>query len=150
MGDLLQPWHIIVLLVVFGGFFLLPAIFYILTLQKALYKCAMSSRTLEPAMIWLYLVPFVNLVFNFFIVLGMAKTLGNEFKTRGVLISDPAPGQAIGLAMCVCAACSIIPLLGLLAALAHIVLWIVYWAKIAEYSRTLDLQPQTVLPATAV
>ena len=33
------------------------------------------------------------------------------------------------------------PVLGLLAGLAYLVLWIVYWAKIAEYSRMLDRVP---------
>lgn len=139
MGELLQPWHLIVLFFVFGVFFLLPAIFYVLTLQRTLYKCAPISRTLEPGMVWLYLVPLVNLVFHFFIVLGMAKTLRNEFNRRGLVVPEEMPGQSIGLAMCICACCAIIPLLGLLAALAHLVLWIVYWVKISEFSRMLEM-----------
>lgn len=139
MGDLLQPWHLAVLLVVFGAMFLLPGIVYVLTLQKTLHKCAPMSVTLEPGMIWLYLVPFVNLVFHFFIVFGMAKSLRNEFNRRGIAAAEPAPGQDIGLAMCICGCCSIIPLLGMLAALAHLVLWIIYWAKMAEYSRMLEV-----------
>jgi hypothetical protein len=150
MGDLLQPWHILLLLFVFSFFFLLPAIFYILTLQRALNKCSPTSRTLEPGMVWLYIVPVVNLVFHFFIVLGMAKSLRNEFDRRGVLIADPTPGQSVGLAMCICACCTIIPILGFLTGLAHLVLWIIYWAKIAEYSRTLDAHPQATMSARVV
>ena len=140
MGDLLQPWHLIVLFFFFGVLFLLPAIFYILTLQRTLYKCAPSSRTLDPGMVWLYIVPLVNLVFHFFIVFGLAKSLRNEFNRRSLVVPEEMPGQSIGLAMCICACCAIIPLLGLLAALAHLVLWIVYWAKIAEFSRMLEAQ----------
>ncbi len=40
MGELLQPWHLLVLGFVFSGFFLVPNIFYILTLQRALARCA--------------------------------------------------------------------------------------------------------------
>jgi hypothetical protein len=94
-------------------------------------------------MVWLYIVPLVNLVFHFFIVLGIAKSLRNEFNRRGISVMNAAPGQSVGLAMCICACCSIIPVLGLLSALAHVVLWIIYWAKIAEYSRRLE-QPETV------
>ncbi len=141
MGDLLQPWHLLVLLVFFLPLFLLPAIFYILTLSRALTKCSAASITIEPGMLWLLLVPFVNLVWHFFVVIGMAKSLGNEFRARNISNADPEPGQSIGIAMCVCGACGIIPLLGLFAALAYLILWIVYWAKIAEFSRILDQVP---------
>jgi len=114
MGDLLQPWHLMVLLVV-AGFLLLPAIFYILTLSRALDKCSPASRTLEQGMLWLLLVPFVNLVWHFFVVLGMAKSLNNEFRLRNMPLADPAPGQSIGIPMCICGACSIIPILGVVA-----------------------------------
>ena len=141
MGELLQPWHLIIVTLLFGLFFLLPAIFYILTLQKALNKCAPASRTLEPSMVWLLIVPLVNIVFHFFIVFGIAKTLRNEFNRRGALVANPTPGQSIGLPMCICGCCSIIPILGVLAGFAFLILWIIYWAKIAEFSRMLDVAP---------
>jgi hypothetical protein len=144
MGDLLQPWHLMVLFIV-ACFFLLPVVFYILALSRALNKCSPASRTIDPAMLWLLLVPFVNLVWNFFVVLGMAKSLSNEFRLRNLPVSDPTPGQSIGIAMCICAACTIIPILGTVAWLACLVLWIVYWVKIAEFSRILD-QPPIINP----
>jgi hypothetical protein len=150
MGELFQPWHIILLFSIFFIFFLLPAIFYILTLQRALNKCSPASRTLEPALVWLYLVPLVNLVFNFFIVLAMAKTLRNEFNRRGAFVADPTPGQSIGLAMSIAGCCTMIPFLGVLALLAQLVLWIIYWTKIAEYSRILDVQPEISAQAPAL
>jgi hypothetical protein len=128
--------------------FLLPGVFYILTLQKALNKCAPQFRTIEPAMCWLSLVPLVNLVWNFFLVLGVANTLNNEFAHRGAPVAFEKPGQNIGIAMCVCAVCSVIPFLGFLAAIASFVLWIVYWVKIAEFSRLLDVAQPAPLPQT--
>jgi cytochrome c biogenesis protein CcdA len=142
MGDLLQPWHIIVLMMVFGLFFLLPYIFYILTLQRALEKCAPTSRNISPGMVWLLLIPLFNLVWHFLVVLGMAKSLENEFRRRNAPSVEPLPGQSIGIAMCVCACCCIIPILGFFAALAHFILWIIYWVKIAEFSRTLSMLPE--------
>jgi len=141
MGDLLQPWHLLVLFFFFLPFLLLPAIFYILTLSRALTKCSPASITIEPGMLWLLLVPFVNLVWHFFVVTGLARSLSNEFRTRNIPNMDPMPGQSIGIAMCVCGACGIIPLLGFFGAFAYLVLWIIYWAKIAEFSRILDQVP---------
>jgi hypothetical protein len=92
-------------------------------------------------MLWLLLVPVVNLVWHFFVVNGMAKSLSNEFRARNMPNMDPNPGQSIGIAMCVCAACGIIPVLGFFAGIAYLVLWVVYWAKIAEFSRILEQVP---------
>ena len=147
MGELFQPTHLLIIFIVLGVF-LLPVIFYLLTLQGALQKCAPQSRTLEPALVWLYIIPLVNLVFAFIIVLNMAKSLRNEFNRRGILVADPEPGQGIGIAMAVCACCSIIPILGVLAVLAHLVLWIMYWVKIAEYSKMLDVPQQWAPPVS--
>jgi hypothetical protein len=144
MGDLLQPWHLMVLSFVFGIFFLIPAIFYILTLKKALNQCAPVSRTMEPGMVWLLIVPFVNLVFNFFVVLAISRSLANEFARRGIPGQDPQPGQTIGLAMSICGCCCAVPLLGAVAGLAFVVLWIIYWVKVGEYSRQLSIFPGTM------
>ncbi len=143
MGDLLQPTHLLIVMFVFSLFFLLPVIFYILTLTRTLTKCSATSITIEPGMLWLLLVPFVNLVWHFFVVIGLAKTLSNEFRARNITSVEPMPGQSIGIAMCICGACGIIPFLGVIASLAGFVLWIVYWAKIAEFSRMLDQVPIT-------
>jgi hypothetical protein len=148
MVDLLQPTHLAVIFFLFG-ILLIPTIFYILTLQHALEKCAPSSRTLAPGMVWLLLVPLVNMVWHFIVVTGTAQTLANEFRRRSLPSPEPLPGQSIGMAMCICSACRIVPIIGLLAILPYLVLWIIYWVKIAEYSRSLSVLPQPVLPAAA-
>jgi hypothetical protein len=96
-------------------------------------------------MVWLLLVPLFNLVWNFFVVMSIAKSVSNEYARRGQPSPEPAPGQPLGLAMSICACCCIIPFLSIFAGLANLVLWIVYWVKIAEYSRNLDL-PQIAVP----
>jgi hypothetical protein len=117
-------------------------IFYILTLSRALSKCSASSRTMEPGMVWLLLVPIVNLVWDFRVVIGLAKSLGNEFRLRNIPNDDPQPGMLLGITMCTFGACETIrflgAFLGVLAFAAHLVLLILYWAKIAEFSRRLD------------
>jgi hypothetical protein len=144
MGDLFQPAHLFVIGFLFCIVFLIPAIFYLLTLQNALAKCAPVSRTMEPGMVWLLIIPLVHLVFGFFVVIALANSLGNEFRRRGIPCPDPLPGQSIGMAMCICACCGIIPIIGFLAGPAALVLWIVYWVKIAEFSRVLDFSPVAI------
>jgi Domain of unknown function (DUF4328) len=119
-------------------------VLYILTLSRALNKCSAAARTIQPGTLWLLLVPFVNLVWNFIVVLGMAKSLGNEFRARNAHQVEPEPGKSIGIAMAACAACAVIPVVGIAAGLAYLVLWILYWVKMAEFSRKLDATSATV------
>lgn len=112
---------------------LIPAIFYLLTLQKALNRCSPENRAMAPGMVWLMLIPLFNLVWGFFVVLNLAKSLGAEFQKRGI-VEEPEPGKTLGLVMCILACCGWIPFLGILASLGGLVCWIIYWVKIAGFS----------------
>jgi hypothetical protein len=124
------------------------AIVYIAFLGGVLKKCSPSSRTMQPGMVWLLLVPLFNLVWSFLVVNALAASLGSEFRLRNLTTDDREPGKSTGIAMAVCGACSIVPFLNFLAVPAHFILWIVYWVKIAGYSRQLDLsRVPLVVPA---
>jgi hypothetical protein len=91
---------IITLVLIIFATMLVPKIFYLLTLQKALNRCSPECRAMNPGMVWLLLIPLFNLVWQFIVVLNMAKSLGAEFRKRG-LPEEPEPGQTMGLIMCV-------------------------------------------------
>ena len=118
-------------------------VLYILSLSKALQKCSPTSRTMQPGLVWLLIIPFFGLIWNFFVVLALAKSLGAEFHMRNIQGQEIEPGKTIGMAMAICQVCSMIPLLGVFAAIAGIVLWIMYWIKIVNYSNLLA-QPVTI------
>jgi hypothetical protein len=108
---------------------------------------------MDPGMVWLLIVPIVAQVWMFFVVLNIAKSLGNEFRLRGIPTGDPEPGKMIGLAMSVCGAAALIPRLlpslafvTIPALLAHLVLLIFYWTKINGFSRMLDWRPAAAAP----
>ncbi len=112
------------------------AVFYILTLQKAFKAIAPENREMEPGMAWLLLVPLFGIVWHFFIVIKLTNSLKKEFAARN-LAPDGDFGYMIGLIMCICACCSIIPFLGILASLAGLVLFIMWWVKVAGYNKQL-------------
>ena len=117
---------------------ILPTVFYLLTLQRALQKCSPKNRSQSPGLVWLEIVPFLGFIWQFVNVLAIGKSLGSELRARGIP-TDSAPAQSIGLAMCITGVCVVIPFVGTLLALAHLVLFIIYWVKVAEFSRQLDL-----------
>ncbi len=128
---------VIVIPIVFG-IVLLPAIFYLLSLQRALEKCAPESRTIEPGKVWFLLIPIFNLVWNFVVVSNMSKSLRSELLRRGMPNVEPEPGQPVGLAMCILAFAGLIPVVGVLFSFAGFICWIIYWVKVSDYSRALS------------
>jgi len=121
---------------VFLVLLLIPAILYALSLQKALNRCSPESRAMNPGLVWLLFIPLFNLVWHFLVVINVAKSLDAEFKKRGVA-EEPMPGKTIGMVMCILACCGIIPLIGPLFSLGSLVCWIIYWVKIAGFSKKL-------------
>jgi hypothetical protein len=113
---------------------LVPTIFYLLTLQKALNRCSPENRAMQPGMVWLMLIPLFNVVWQFFVVLNLAKSLAAEFQKRGIA-EDPNPGQTLGLVMCIG---------NLICGPVGLICWIIYWVKIAGYSAKIAAPPAPV------
>jgi len=126
---------------------IVPAVFYLLTLQKALARCGEQARTTSPESVWLMLIPLFNLVYGFILVGNVARSLGNEFARRGIANAEREPGKSLGIAMCVLNIGSIIPFLGIPLALASLVCWIVYWVKIADFSGMIAVPFSPAAPA---
>jgi hypothetical protein len=124
-----QPQLILIILVIA----LLPQIFYLLTLQNTLLKVSPSNRKMVPGQVWLTLIPLFGMVWQFIVVTRMADSLQAEFRERGITVPEEKPGYSLGIAYCVLYCCSIIPILGGLASLGGLVVWIIYWVKINEY-----------------
>jgi hypothetical protein len=135
----------VVLIRVVAGFFclfaLVIAILYLVTLSSALAKCSANTRTMDPGLVWLLLIPIFNLMWHFFVVQAVAKSLAAEFRSRSIYSDEPNPGKSGGVAMCVCGVCVLIPLLNILIMVPYLVLWVMYWNRIAGYSRLLDRRP---------
>ncbi|MGQ9799909.1 MAG: hypothetical protein ACUVRG_11600 [Ignavibacterium sp.] len=129
----------ILLILIVIGLLKIPYIFFLLTLQKALERCSVESRTTTPGSVWLLLIPLFNLVWEFIIVSKISESLHNEFTKRNIPV-EPHPGKSIGIAYCVLDVLSIIPFIGILTYVAALICWIIYWVKISEYSNKL-IQP---------
>ncbi len=117
---------------------MLPHIFFLLTLSKALGRCSPRNRTQEPGLVWLALIPFVNLVWSFINVVRVAESLENEFRDRRWHARGEDYGRGIGIAHCCLVLGCMIPYLNILIAIPSLVCWIMYWVKIANLSGQLE------------
>jgi hypothetical protein len=129
----------VVILLFLPAVLIIPAVFYCLSLQKALSLVSLQNRAMSPGLVWLLLIPFFGIVWHFFVVLNMAKSLGAEFKQRNT-ITEPEPGKGLGLAMCILGCCCLIPIVNIFCGIALLVCWIMYWVKIAGFSGRLAAQ----------
>lgn len=120
------------------GFWLIGlviGILYMITLFNVLNAVAPANRKLEPGLVFLLLIPLFNLIWNFIVVGKLRDSLQAEYAARDLQGDGFAYG--VGLAMSILAICSIIPILGVLSALAGFICWIIFWVKMAGYRKTL-------------
>lgn len=116
---------------------LIPIIFYLLTLQNTLKEVSPENQAMPPGQVWMILIPLFGLVWQFIVVNRIADSLKAEFQKRNIPSDEDRPGYSIGLTYCILYCCGIIPVLGVLASLAGLVCWIIYWVKISGYKQKL-------------
>jgi len=135
--DNIGSYEVVVVTLVIFGILLIPAIFYLITLQKALTVVSPQNRKMPPGQVWLMFIPLFNIVWYFIIVDAVAVSFEREYAARGVG-SEPKPTYSIGLATAILNVCGIIPIIGVLAGLATLVCWIMHWVKVNEHKNNLE------------
>jgi len=119
---------------------------FVLSLSRALEKCSPPLRAMGTGSLWLLVIPLVNRFYIFAVASNMAKSLGNEFRARGIQNVEDAPGQTAGMVMGIGGLGAIVvslaaPSLGNIVNLGYAVLYGLYWGKINRLSRMLDATP---------
>ncbi len=152
-------------------------VFFLITLQRALERCSPENRAMAPGLVWLELIPVLGFIWQIFVAIAVGRSLGSEYRARK--IPGPArPGQSLGIAsgalnlagtvlfivVLILAATNtgvgpyyeedLLPLYlilgGLLLGLAGLVVWVVYWVKIHDYSSRLQPPMQWMPPYPGV
>jgi hypothetical protein len=117
-------------------------IIFLLTLQKALRQCSLETRTMEPGLVWLSLIPIFNYYWRFVLVVNLSKSLAGEFHKRGIDVGKN-PGQAIGLTMCILVTLNFIVFVTapfyspFIIGVPVTICWVIYWVRIAGFSARL-------------
>jgi hypothetical protein len=140
----------------FGGCFgLLVLLFVLVTFLSAVARAAgrvtPENRRIEPGQVWLNLLPLFNLVWLPITVDRVAESLKNEFYTRGLDEPGSSYTRTAGLAWLVLLVFGVavlvvfdkggVPPLGVMAVIASLVCWVVYWVQLKGYARRLKSSP---------
>ncbi len=124
--------------------FLAVAILFLFTLQNTLKAISPVNRKMEPGMVWLWLIPFFNLVWQFIVVKRISESIEVEYISRR-LPCKSQPTYNIGLALSILNCINLVifwsmPLRGLVS-LAAIVCFIIYWVQVNDYKNKLRQLP---------
>ncbi len=129
----------VVFAVLYGAYILsllVSVVLFIITLvalMNNLNEVNPRNRQMEPGMVWLCLVPFLNIVWIFLTVIRVAGSLRDEYEDRD-LRGDDDYGQTLGLVY------AILAITVVCGCLAPIPLFM-YRQKIVGYTRELEDSP---------
>lgn len=125
--------------------FIVPAIFYLLTLYRTMQAIAIESRTMNPSHVWLMLIPVFNIVWSFIAVIRISDSIKNECARLSIPTQEARPTYNVGIAMCIGSVAGFIPLLGSLLSVGAFVCWILHWIKVSEYKKLILANPNDFL-----
>lgn len=116
------------------------AIPFCMSMSKALNQVSESNRQMQPGLVWLFLVPCLNIIWLFFIVIQIPASLQKEFQDRGK-DDGSSYGKGMGLTAAILWAVEFvmgcIPFLNYcapLVGLVGIVFGIIFWVQVAGYA----------------
>ena len=131
---MIRSYMIAIIAVVFGIIFLIGlaiTAFVCWLLMRCFQRIPAQFRTMEPAHVWLLMIPCFNLAWVFFVYQKLPESFKNYFNAVGRHDVGDC-GKQLGMWYCICFVGSLIPYLGALAALASFVLLIMFLIKAHE------------------
>lgn len=104
-------------------------IFVLYLLYTCLARIPQQYRLMEPAMVFLMLIPCFNIVWIFFVTARISRSFQAFFASHARTDVGDC-GQQIGLWWSICAVVSMVPFLNYIAGPASLVLMIIYLVKV--------------------
>lgn len=134
---------VLIFMIIIGiGIYLAIYIPYLLNLQNLLKECNEKNRQgFSPSNVWLMFIPLFNIVYAFILYGKISEILSREFSYRGKTIQGDY-GKSLGLTLAILPLTSLVPILGSLAGIANLVIFIIYWVKMAEFKSKLISLPK--------
>mgnify|MGYP001338995570 CR=1 FL=1 len=111
---------------------LVVAILYLLNLQNLMKSIKEENREVSPGNVWLMLIPLFSLVYAFILYPKISASVKKELESRE-MDTEGDGAKNLGLALAITGALSLIPVIGGLAGLANLVIFIMWWVKTAGF-----------------
>ena len=125
--------------------FIVPAIFFIITLQNTLKAISPENGKMPFANVWLLCIPIFNFYWQFIVVNKIAQSIAIECKRLEIPLKENKPTYRLGLSWSICYLLFLIPLIKLYASIILIITWIIYWIKVNQYRKLIIKYQNTFL-----
>lgn len=128
-----EPWMIWELLFIAVPFFI-TIVLFLLTQYSTLKLVRPVNRCMHPALVWLQLVPFWGILWQFYVICKIADSIRNELNTPDLPFAYVA-GLTYATSFCF----GVLPtgLLQFVALPIAFVMWMTYWVLLLCYRKRL-------------
>jgi hypothetical protein len=100
-------------------------------LYQAARQIPAEHRKLGPSSVFLLLVPLLNVVWLFIVVIKLSESFQSYFSAQGRTDAGDC-GYAIGLGWAIAVVCAVVPVVNVLAGPAALILMILYLVKVTQ------------------
>lgn len=135
---------VLLILLSIGG--IVVFIMHLAAMSSALEAVPQPLRKMPPGNVWLTLIPFFGIVWQFIVVGAVSDSLKAEFMRRNVPRDEDRPGYSSGLTACILMVCGIIPWLGIIISLIGFIFRIIHMNRIKSYTNFLKQNPYPFMP----
>lgn len=119
-------------------------ILFLLTLQRTLERVSPDLRKMSPGLVWLFFIPYFNMIWSFIVVNKFSESVGAEFQRRNIQTFEEKPGFSIGMAwaslnlLAFLLAFADIPFIAFMINISGFICWILFWVKASKLKRELE------------
>ncbi|MFC4158143.1 hypothetical protein [Chitinimonas lacunae] len=113
---------------------LVAMIFHALTLHRTMDAVSEINRPCPGALVWLTFFPLLGALWYLAYIILLSTAIQKDMALRGVQDNGQLP---LAIALVVCWVLSLVPFINAVSWMALLVIWIIYWVKMAEYRRRL-------------
>lgn len=135
----------LVVFLFFSLIFLAVGLLICWLLYDAVRRVPEPYRQIAPPLVFLLLVPLLNLVWLFYVVIKVSQSFQKYFASQQRTDVGDC-GYNIGLGWAIASVCSLLPLLHLLAALVALVLMVLYLVKVTQLKGMIGPGGATLVP----
>ena len=125
--------------------FVVPAVFFIITLQYTLKAISPENRKMPFANVWLLCIPVFNFYWQFVVVNKIAQSIAIECERLEIPVKDTKPTFGLGLTWNISYVLFLIPAIKLWAGIVLTISWILYWIKVNQYRKLIIKNQNTFL-----
>lgn len=119
--------------------FIIPFVFYLITLQNTLKAISAENRKMAPSQVWLMLIPLFGIVWHFIIVSRISDSVKAEFLLRNIELKNSKPGYSTGLVMCILNCIALLSdrlgIISVIAAIGFLFFWIIFWSRVVSFKK---------------